>query len=126
MSQKLTEMLLEAGYNSDSGAVHVAYAESVLTSAREKWQDGNMVFVPVSQQRNDPMYNLWKKDLAEDEQEAGLQLGEPAMTARNGTELDGAVKAYQSLEKTCLVVPKRNFFPQLSSAKIVHELYLVD
>ncbi|MBI5872115.1 hypothetical protein HZB88_03445, partial [archaeon] len=118
-------MLEDAEYNLHTTNVDIAYAESLLEILKKEkeWHDGNIVFVPHFFSNNSTLlYTIWERKGAKDFRK---QLEKPIMIARDRIELGGAVKAYHSMGRTSLAVPKRNYSPQLSSSDIVYELYLV-
>ena len=122
MVKKLTDILSESGYSSNNERLYMTSVEKDLIKRDHLWREGEVVLVPTTEQSNWQMYTLWEREPSSDNADF-IAKDEPTVFANNGSECDGAVKAYRTLGSRCLVVPRPNDLPH---TKVVHKLYLLD
>ena len=136
MSQEtLVQKLQQAGYISDCGVVHAAYALSAFEQRRsreirEQKPLTSVVWVPVALASNAPMYTEWTREGTCEARDLSLPTN-PVLLAGNRQELDGGVKTLMTLlgpdeaRESLVVVPRHNIYPQQSPENTVLELYLL-
>ncbi len=123
MKKKLIEILSEQGYTTDERPMDHFDLSQDRDRRGKGWHYGEIIYVPWRMEKRHTIerqtYHVWNgrgvslKSLFE----------KPLLLLANSNKVDGAVQAYRSLERDCLVVPKRNHDGD-TIGDVVYEIYL--
>lgn len=123
MKTDLRVVLEEAGYIADGPNYFLSSQIESWRVGGYGWQDGGIVYLTQGKESNKyrATYQIWKNgDLKKVLEKVGRNIGDVGFWTRSIQEVDGAVKAYNSLDRRCLVVPRL----ELGSSDWQYHLYV--